>query len=86
VTANLIFFAILGLAPVCYVFALGFYETKVAERLVPLYLEYDYGFSTRQDRCKELELVTASLDDLRSALASMQLAIGAAPKKRWWRR
>ena len=35
---------------------------------------------------QERDLLSASLDDLRSALSSMQLAIGAAPKKRWWSR
>ena len=35
---------------------------------------------------QERDLLSASLDDLRSALSSMQLAIGAAPKKRGWSR
>ena len=58
---TLIFFGIVGLAFVCSMFVYDFYETKVAERLVPLYLKYDHHFRTRQGLQKDEERLIAKL-------------------------
>ena len=58
---TLIFFGIVGLAFVCSMFVYDFYETKVVERLVPLYLEYDHHFRSRQERRKDEERYIAEM-------------------------
>ena len=35
---------------------------------------------------QERDLLRASVEDLRGALASVQIALGAPAKKHWWRR